>query len=143
MLLLANLATSRCALQGSLHQWTKVVQSAPPCRCITFDATAILPAFPVRFPLIHRALLRVRGGGVAPASLSDFSLLALVPAVQAARQQDWGLEMMRAALTRTAATADGPGTVAVQAFADHTSDLNAAQAIKHGRVTVEVFPLDV
>ena len=109
---------------------------------IASDAIAILSAYPVRFPLIYRALL-MSCGGSAPAVLSDFSLLALVPAVQAARQQEWGLDQLRAAVTRTATIASDAGTAAVHAFADHTFDFNGAQAIKHGHVAVELSPLDM
>ena len=106
------------------------------------DAIAILSAFPVRFPLIYRALLKSCGGS-SPAVLSDFSLLALVPAVQAARQQEWGLDQLRGAVTRTAASAGDAGTAAVQAFADHTFDFNGAQAITQGDVALELSPLDM
>lgn len=109
---------------------------------IASDAIAILSAYPVRFPLIHRALLK-SCGGTAPAVLSDFSLLALMPAVQAARQQEWGLDMLRAAVTRAASSAGSLGTAAVQAFADHTFDYNASQVIKHGHAALELSPLDM
>ena len=109
---------------------------------LTSDAIAILSSFPLRFPLIYKSLLKACGGE-APAVLSDFSLLALVPAVQAARQQEWGLDMMRAAVTRGASLAGDDGTEAVQAFADHTFDLNASRALRDGTVSIEVSPLDV
>lgn len=51
--------------------------------------------------------------------------------------------MLRAAVTRSAAATGPQGTAAVQAFADHTFDFNAAQAIKHGHVSVEQSPLDM
>ena len=118
------------------------IMASAQCVSLTSDAIAILSSYPIRFPLIYRALLKACGGGT-PAVLSDFSLLALVPAVQAARQQEWGLDMMRTAVVRDATSAGEAGTEAVQAFADHTFDLNASRALRDGVVSIEVSPLDV
>ena len=107
------------------------------------DAIAALIAFPNRYPLIFRALLARCGGPDSPAVLEDFSLLVLLPAVLAARAQEHGLKMLRAAVTRSAACAGAPGALALRALDADTFDLLASDAIDTGAVGMDVSPLDL
>ena len=109
---------------------------------ITTDATGILEAHRAAFPLTYKALL-ARAGGSAPASLGDFPLLVLAPAVLAARQQMHGLTMLREAASRTAAAAGPAGARAAAAFADPAFDYHAARAVTRDHVVGNASPLDL
>jgi hypothetical protein len=107
------------------------------------DAIAALIKFPIRYPLIFRALLARGGGRDSPAVLEDFSLLVLLPAVLAAKAQDHGLKMLREAASRSAACAGAPGAQALRALNDATFDLLASDAIDTEAVGMDVSPLDL
>jgi hypothetical protein len=107
------------------------------------DAIAALIKFPIRYPLIFRALLARCGGRDSPAVLEDFSLLVLLPAVLAAKAQDHGLKLLREAASRSAACAGAPGAQALRALNDATFDLLASDAIDTEAVGMDVSPLDL
>ena len=108
----------------------------------TAEAIAFLTAHRRKFNLTYQALLKA-GGGTTAALLSDFPLLVLVPAVHAARAQEHGLDVLRAAVFRHAGLAGMAGTRAVDAFASEVFDANAARAILEGQITATVSPLDL
>ena len=109
------------------------------------DAITELLRYPIQYPLIARALLARSGGGAGarPAVLEDFSLLALLPAVLAAKAQAFGLKMLRDAAVRSAGTAGAPGARALRALSVETFDLLASDAIETGEVGVDVSLLDL
>jgi hypothetical protein len=109
------------------------------------EAITELLRYPIKYPLIARALLARSGGGegTRPAVLEDFSLLALLPAVLAAKAQEFGLRMLRDAAGRSAGTAGAPGARAHRALGVETFDLLASDAIETGEVGIDVSLLDL
>ena len=106
------------------------------------DGIAGLLAHRKKFPLIAQAMLRRSAGeDHRAAALSDLPVLALLPAYQASRLQEHGLEIL--ATSAGKAATDRPGARARAAFASGTFDLLASQAIEEGAVDVAVAPLDL
>jgi len=106
------------------------------------DVIAGLLAHRKKFPLIAQAMLRRSAGdNMRAATLGDLPVLALLPAYQASRLQEHGLEML--ATSATKAASDRPGARAREVFATGTFDLFASQAIDEGAVDVVVAPLDL
>ena len=96
-----------------------------------------------RYPLIMRAFLRRGGGdGMAPASLDDLPLLALLPALLAARLQDHGYGLLHEA-AKKAGPSGRPAARAAAAFSLEQFDLLGAQAIEEDQVDFDVSPLDL
>ena len=106
------------------------------------DAIAYLVQHQRRFPLIAKAM-RARGGGGLQASLGDFSVVVLIPAVLAAKQQVHGFAMLKLAAQRANTAAGEHSVAAALAFGDTLFDYDSARAIRDEGVGMEVSVVDL
>jgi len=109
---------------------------------IASEAISYLTAHSRKFPLIAAALRACSAGAAAaPAVLQDFSVLVLLPALHAAKQQEHGLKLLHDAAYREATGAAGARAASILA-ADGLFDVEASEAIERGDVRVLPSPLD-
>jgi hypothetical protein len=94
-----------------------------------------------KFPLIAETLHAMAGGALLPASLGDFSILVLLPALHAAKQQEHGLKLLLAAARREAPLPGPAGKRAVDLLEADLFDLEASTALQRGAVTLHVSTL--
>ena len=107
------------------------------------DAIGFLTAHARRYPLTTAALREAGGAeGSPPAVLQDFSVLVLLPAVHAAKQQEHGLYLLHGAASRDRTCA---ASVRAEARLNRAAlfDVACDAAIRTGRVRVTVSPLDL
>ena len=107
------------------------------------DAIGYLTGHARRYPLTIAAL-RAAGGNPesSTAVLQDFSVLVLLPAVHAAKQQEHGMLLLAKAAEKDQSTPDSVRAAQVLRPGG-LYDVECASAIRTGRVRVTVSPLDL